>query len=199
MDNLLLLCWGWNWANNVCDNGPENTKLRGAESVLIIGGGPVGVELAGEIVTDFPAKKVTLVHGGDRLLEFLGTKASTKALKWLQSKKVKVILDDRIDTDGLVGPNYVTKKGVAIQADAHFVCTGKRVGSSWLKGSALESALDEQNRLKVDRNMRVEGHSNIYALGDVCNTKVCERMLLSMMSDFSSTSFSSSSVAIRAL
>jgi NADH dehydrogenase FAD-containing subunit len=30
------------------------------DSVLIIGGGPVGVELAGEIVVDFPTKKVKL-------------------------------------------------------------------------------------------------------------------------------------------
>lgn len=36
----------------------ENKKLLAADSVLIIGGGPVGVELAGEIVVDFPTKKV---------------------------------------------------------------------------------------------------------------------------------------------
>ena len=39
--------------------------------------------------------KVTLVHSGDRLIEFLGKKASQKALKWLQNKKVEVILNDR--------------------------------------------------------------------------------------------------------
>jgi len=140
--------------------------------VLIIGGGPVGVELAGEIVTDFPNKKVTLVHGGDRLIEFLGPKASTKALKWLESKKVTVLLNERIDTEGLAGPNYVTNKGTAIQADAHFVCTGQRLGSSWLRGSDLEAVLDRNGRLQVDRNMRVQGHSNVYALGDICDTKV---------------------------
>lgn len=36
----------------------ETAKLRTATSVLIVGGGPVGVELAGEIVTDFPDKEV---------------------------------------------------------------------------------------------------------------------------------------------
>ena len=36
----------------------ENAKLQAAETVLIIGGGPVGVELAGEVATDFPNKKV---------------------------------------------------------------------------------------------------------------------------------------------
>jgi NADH dehydrogenase FAD-containing subunit len=149
----------------------ENARLQAAETVLIIGGGPVGVELAGEIATDFPNKKVTLVHGGERLVEFLGPKASTKALKWLQSKKVTVMLNDRIDTEGLAGPDCVTKKGQAIKADAHFVCVGKLVGSSWLKGSDLESAVDSNGRVMVDRNMRVQGHSNIFAVGDVSNTK----------------------------
>lgn len=37
----------------------EKKKLSGANTVLIIGGGPVGVELAGEIATDFPEKKVS--------------------------------------------------------------------------------------------------------------------------------------------
>jgi NADH dehydrogenase FAD-containing subunit len=39
--------------------------------------------------------KVTLVHSGDRLIEYLGKKASQKALKWLRNKKVEVILNDR--------------------------------------------------------------------------------------------------------
>ncbi len=39
----------------------DNKKLEAADSVLIIGGGPVGVEFAGEIVVDFPTKKVSQV------------------------------------------------------------------------------------------------------------------------------------------
>lgn len=75
----------------------ENEKLKAAKSVLIVGGGPTGVELAGEIVTDFPDKKVTLVHGGARLLEFVGEKAGAKALPWLESKGVTVILNDKLE------------------------------------------------------------------------------------------------------
>ena len=44
-------------------------ELKAADSVLIIGGGPVGLELAGEIATDMPSKKVTLVHSGQNILE----------------------------------------------------------------------------------------------------------------------------------
>lgn len=38
----------------------KSKKVRAANSVLIVGGGPVGVELAGEIATDFPEKKVIM-------------------------------------------------------------------------------------------------------------------------------------------
>lgn len=36
-----------------------NRKLTEAQKLLIIGGGPVGIELAGEIITDYPTKKVS--------------------------------------------------------------------------------------------------------------------------------------------
>ncbi|KAG0601798.1 hypothetical protein M758_11G140100 [Ceratodon purpureus] len=157
----------------------EKKKLSGANTVLIIGGGPVGVELAGEIATDFPEKKITLVHSGDRLIEYLGKKASQKALKWLRNKKVEVILNDRVEVgEGLAGPNYVTKNGTRIKADAHFVCIGKRVGSSWLRNSDLSYLLDNEGRLKVDANMRLEGKSNMFAVGDIANTKVCRSCAL---------------------
>ena len=39
-----------------------------AHSILIIGGGPVGVELAGEIKEAYPDKTVTIVHSGEHLI-----------------------------------------------------------------------------------------------------------------------------------
>jgi NADH dehydrogenase FAD-containing subunit len=78
----------------------------------------------------------------------------------------------RIELDGLAGPIYTTSKGRTIKADAHFVCIGKRVGSSWLRDSELSSLLDDQGRLKVDANLRVEGKKNVFACGDIANTVV---------------------------
>ncbi|KAK9114834.1 hypothetical protein Syun_021631 [Stephania yunnanensis] len=69
----------------------ENEKIKSVDSILIIGGGPTGVELAGEIFTDFPEKKVTVVHRGSRLLGFIGAKASKKTLDWLVSNIVGFI------------------------------------------------------------------------------------------------------------
>jgi apoptosis-inducing factor 2 len=41
-----------------------NATLEEANKVLILGGGPVGVEAAAEIKIKYPNKEVTLVHTG---------------------------------------------------------------------------------------------------------------------------------------
>ena len=38
-----------------------NSELKAAQKILVIGGGPVGIEMAGEIMEEMPAKIVTLV------------------------------------------------------------------------------------------------------------------------------------------
>ena len=63
---------------------------------------------------------------------------------------------NRVELESLAGPNYVTKNGKEITADAHFVCIGKRVGSSWLRDTELSDLVDAEGRLKVDSNLRQE-------------------------------------------
>ena len=46
--------------------------------------------LAGEIATDFPAKKVTLVHSGDQLLPDFPPKTGRLILSLLQEQGVEV-------------------------------------------------------------------------------------------------------------
>ncbi|KAL8154107.1 hypothetical protein V2J09_011867 [Rumex salicifolius] len=152
----------------------EHEKIKAAESILIVGGGPTGVELAGEIACDYPEKKVTLVHKGVRLLEFIGERASTKALDWLTSKKVEVILGQKInldDPESLARGIYETSNGEKIQADCHFLCLGTPLSSSWLKGSFLEGSLDQNGSVKVDQHLRVAGLKNVFAIGDITDLK----------------------------
>ncbi|OWM64077.1 apoptosis-inducing factor 2-like [Punica granatum] len=145
----------------------EFEKIKSSNSILIIGGGPTGVELAGEIAVDFPEKKVTLVHRGSRLLEFIGPKASRKTLDWLTAKKVEVLLGQSVDLGSASDGLYRTFDGETIRADCHFLCIGKPVGSSWLKETLLGGSLDDRGRLMVDENMRVKGHKNVFAIGDI--------------------------------
>jgi NADH dehydrogenase FAD-containing subunit len=52
----------------------ESSKLEKANSVLIVGGGSVGVELAGEIADKWPDKKITIVTSSSRVLSGLNEK-----------------------------------------------------------------------------------------------------------------------------
>ncbi|KAK2640818.1 hypothetical protein Ddye_022581 [Dipteronia dyeriana] len=147
----------------------ENQKIKSAQSILIVGGGPTGVELAGEIAVDFPDKKVTLVHKGSRLLEFIGPKAADKTLKWLKSNNIEVKLEQSVNLNSNSDESniYQTSAGESIKADCHFLCTGKPLGSAWLKDTILKNSLDNHGRLMVDENLRVKGQRNIFAIGDI--------------------------------
>ncbi|GFP95662.1 apoptosis-inducing factor homolog a [Phtheirospermum japonicum] len=145
----------------------EHGKIKSAQSILIVGGGPYGVELAAEIITDFPDKKVTLVHRGSRLLEFIGEKAGIKALDWLTTKNVEVILGQSVNLNSVSDGVYETSGGERIIADCHFRCTVSPIGSSWLKETFWEDKLDSHGRLVVDEKLRVKGHDNIFAIGDI--------------------------------
>jgi NADH dehydrogenase FAD-containing subunit len=152
----------------------DNAKIESSESVLIIGGGPTGVELAAEIAVDYPGKKVTLVHRGPRLLEFMGEKASKKCLDWLTSKKVEVLLQQSVNLGTLSDTEkvYKTSGGETITADCHFVCITRPLSSSWLHDTILKESLDSKGRVMVEKDLRVKGYNNIFAVGDITDIPV---------------------------
>lgn len=147
----------------------DNMKIKHSGSILIIGGGPSGVELAAEIAVNYPDKKVTLVHDKPRLLESIGQKAGGKALRWLRSKHVEVLLDQSVDLESMSEGDmlYRTSSGVEITADCYFSCLDSPLSSSWIRDSEMRDCLDSDGRLMVDANLRLKGQSNIFAAGDI--------------------------------
>lgn len=144
-------------------------RVKAARSVLVVGGGPLGVELAGEVLTDLPGVEVTLVHGGQRLLPSLTPKASAAAEAWLRSKGCKLLLGDKLQVPpGSSGGPFsgTTSAGVAVAADVLLMATGITTNSGLL-AQTLPDALDPQGRVKVDATLRVVGHPRLFALGDV--------------------------------
>lgn len=149
-------------AMHLSDRNAEVSKaheqLVRAKNVLIIGGGIVGVELAGEIADPFPDKRVTLAHSGDRLLSELKPKASTIAEQKLNDLGVRVLCKTRVTEN-----DEVYK-----QSDLIYNCVGLKPNTA-LMDMHFSSSLDEQSRIKVDSQFRVEGTENIFALGDCAN------------------------------
>lgn len=130
------------------------------------------MELAGEIAVDFPDKKLTLVHKGPRLMEFIGAKAADKTLRWLKSKNIEVKLEQSVDLNSTTDGHYQTSLGETIEADCHFLCIGKPLATAWLKETVFKNDLDAQGRIKVDGQLRVKGRNNIFAIGDITDIPV---------------------------
>lgn len=162
-----------------------NEIIRAAQRVLIVGGGPVGVEFAGEIASKYPRKTVTLVHTGKTLIgEPFNPKLGRKLLDSLQAKGVQVILEERVllneqKPENLIQTQtYTTDKGTVIEADLLLICYGARVNNNYLLAHFAEQ-LDGQGRIKVTPQMQVEEYRNIFAVGDLTNVDEPKMGLLS--------------------
>lgn len=139
-------------------------KLDNAKSVLIIGGGLVGVELASEICTHFPKKKVKIVHSHDNLIERNHPKSIAYAEKFLKKYGVDIVFNERIK-DGK-GKTFFTEKGNKISADMTFLCTGIKPNYDFMMKN-FKNNINERGQIKVNELMHLEDNDKIYAGGDV--------------------------------
>ncbi|KAJ1663028.1 hypothetical protein GGF38_003241, partial [Coemansia sp. RSA 25] len=125
-----------------------------AKSILIIGGGAVGVEMAGEIGYMYPDKKVTLVHSGSRLLPLNFKPAlSDGAVDKLQRVGVTVVLNEKIampaaaDTpfDCSIRPlTLFGSSGQEYTSDLQILATGTQLNTEYMV--PLETALNKPLR-----------------------------------------------------
>ena len=140
-----------------------HASLALAESVLVIGGGVVGVEFAGEIASAFPGKEITLVHSRDSLLDNSEPKAQRKVLQQLTAKGVKVKLNRKFSKHE--DTYRCANTGETIKADIVYECVGMVPNTEFLRPE-LPKVLDSRGFITVDEYMRVKGYENLYSLGD---------------------------------
>lgn len=142
--------------------------------IVIVGGGPTGVELAGAISElrkyvlpkdlpelDFKKMDIYLLEAGPRLLNGMSDHAGKKAMKYLETFGVKVMLNTAVESyDG-----YKVTLGNETVIESQTVIWAAGVMGAVVPGINPESV--KGNRYLVDEYNRVKGYSNIYALGDV--------------------------------
>uniref|UniRef100_A0A0W0GER0 FAD/NAD(P)-binding domain-containing protein n=1 Tax=Moniliophthora roreri TaxID=221103 RepID=A0A0W0GER0_MONRR len=101
----------------ICKRRKEFSK---SQNILLVGGGTVGIELAGEIRDIWPGKEVTVIQR-DRLLlnNTYPDKFRVAMQKQIESRGVKVIVDDSIGdvASGVSKGTLTTRKGKALQPD----------------------------------------------------------------------------------
>ncbi|PYJ83757.1 MAG: FAD-dependent oxidoreductase [Verrucomicrobia bacterium] len=144
-------------------------------TIVVVGGGPTGVELAGafaELVRrvlrkDFrridPAQaRVILIEAGPRVLAHLPPGLSASAQRQLEKLGVEVRVGAKVKTitQGRVEP----ENGQIIEAENIIWAAG--VSASPLTPK-LRTELDHAGRVKVKPDLSLPGHPEVFAIGDM--------------------------------
>lgn len=153
----------------------ENTHraLADAGSVLLLGAGPVGLELAGEIKAAWPDKVVSVVDPSDDILSGgYGDAFRTELRRQLTAMGVDLLLGTTLREPPPTEPGEAktftatTRSGREITADIWFRCFGVVPSSGYLAG-ALASARRPSGQVEVTPELRLPGQRHVFALGDM--------------------------------
>jgi NADH dehydrogenase FAD-containing subunit len=94
-------------------------RIQHANTIVVVGGGAAGVEVAGDIRSKYPLKDVTLVHSRTRLLNSFAPGLDAIARPALEELGVKLHLGERVVGGfDLEGPGEVVlSSGTVLQCD----------------------------------------------------------------------------------
>jgi NADH dehydrogenase FAD-containing subunit len=148
--------------------------LLSADRTLIVGAGPAGLELAGEIKAFFPDKDVTIVDVADDILtgpydqplrDELRRQLDEMGVELRLGSALRELPSTPPATLGTI--RIVTEDGDELVADMWFRAFGVRPHSEYLESGSLGDRRDERGYIRVDDHLRVAGQTDVFALGDV--------------------------------
>ncbi|TFK33092.1 FAD/NAD(P)-binding domain-containing protein [Crucibulum laeve] len=146
--------------------------FEAANHIVLVGGGAVGIEHAGEIKETWPDKNVTIVHSQKHLLN------DTYPQSWredvqrrIELRGVDVILSDYIDSLELKeGGKLTTRGGKVLKADLIVPTRGGRPNTAFIK-SLGDDVLTDIGFVKVSPTLQLLKHPRIFAGGDIIEWK----------------------------
>lgn len=163
--------------------------IQAASSVLLVGGGPTGVELAGTIKEAHPGKAVTIATSAEAILaeKRMGASAKYQAymMKELSAAGIEVVRKARVDmavvaaspgarvvSEGVIAGAALAglPAGPGARADLVIYAGGAKPNTAWLKGSTLRDRLDAHGYICVDTTYQVLASPSLFAIGDCCGS-----------------------------
>ena len=147
----------------------------GALNIVVVGGGPTGVETAGALAElyngvfrkDYPdvasdRAKITLVEAGAQIFPMFKEDIRTYTEEALTKRGVEVQTGEVVES---ITPQRVTLKSGTV-LPAHTLVWGAGLqGNALVQSLGLE--LERGNRIGVDEELRIPSHPDVYAVGDV--------------------------------
>lgn len=165
-------------AYEAAEREPDPETRREWMTFVVVGGGPTGVELAGALgeisrfalSNDFrridPAQaKILLLEGGERILSQFDRRLSEKAAGQLAALGVEIRTGSYVS--GIDG------EGVVLGGDkirARTVLWSAGVAGTPL-AATLNVPLDRQGRVRVEPDLALPGHPDIFVIGDLAATE----------------------------
>ncbi len=153
----------------------NEAEKEGLMDLVIVGGGATGVEIAGALAEmrknvmpkeykelNYKDIDITLIHGGDRLLNGMSENASKAALDYLTKMDIKIKMD--INVTDYDGETVTCSDGSTLKAKKVIWAAG--IVGNPVNGLPKE-AFERGRRIKVNRRNEVEGFEGIFAIGDI--------------------------------
>ncbi|KAF8167610.1 FAD/NAD(P)-binding domain-containing protein [Crassisporium funariophilum] len=151
--------------------------LDKAQDIVLVGGGAVGVEFAGEIKCQWPDKKITIVQGDDGLLNKVYPNKFRKALESkVRALGIDVILNDFVD-DLTTPAEITTRSGKTIKADLVLSTSGPKPNTEFIAKSLGADVLTERGLVKINPTLQMVAHPDIFVVGDVVDYRE-QKMLM---------------------
>ncbi|KAG5635072.1 hypothetical protein H0H81_012541 [Sphagnurus paluster] len=182
--HVLLLSQGLSWNGPVAF--PRNTtgvkehidtihnQLSKAKHIVLVGGGAVGIELAGEIKDEWPEKKVTIVQGDKMLLNDAYPVKARKAMESsVRARGIELILDDYVDFAETETVNGIsTRSGTKLStADLVVQTRGPSPNTAFVSEALGPSSLSSRGFINVRPTLQLTEYDNIFAAGDTIEWK----------------------------
>jgi NADH dehydrogenase len=169
-------------AFEAADVEPDAAARTAWLTFVVVGAGPTGVEMAGQIAelardvlprefrgVDTRQARVLLVEAGDRVLATYSQRLSESAERQLRSLGVEPLLRTTvvgIDADGV----EFESAGGRRRIQAHTKIWAAGVAASPLAQALADASggeTDRAGRLVVQRDLTIPGHPEVFALGDM--------------------------------
>ena len=176
--DYLIVATGANYGSSITPDDSENDvvarksswvaqskKIRKAQSVLVLGGGAVGTELAAEVICHYPGKKITIVDAQDHLVPLFPKSSIAHTEDWFHNRGAELVLGEMLGVIDKTG--CTTKGGRRIEADVVFVCFGMKCNTRAMAQGDMAASLDKRGAIQVNDYLQIVGDNpNCFAVGD---------------------------------